>query len=258
MAVEDLDLQQRVGVFFFAQKLVNAHSGALAVGYAVNDQTRAEDAITAGKDARDRGHQILTINRDEAALRDFDLAVIAQEIQIWRLANGENHGVTVDQRLAAGRELRTEPALLVKNAARTHGFQSSHPAVFPDHLAGPDAGMNDDTLGFRFFDFFQRGRNLIAALDADDVHLAGAHAQRRERNINHLMRSDGGEIFGPVFRLHLMLAHHFAGRGASHVHGDVAAADHHNLFADRELVAKVHVQQKIDAFMNAIEIYARN
>src|SRR4051812_45519927 len=55
-----------------------------------------------------------------------------------------------------------------------------------------------------------------------------------------------------------MLTHALASSGAGHVHGNVAPADHDDLLADRELVPKVHIEQEIDAFVNAIEIYAGN
>ena len=46
--------------------------------------------------------------------------------------------------------------------------------------------------------------------------------------------------------------------GTRHVHGHVAAADHNHLLADGELVAQIHVEQKIDALVDAIQINARN
>ncbi len=55
-----------------------------------------------------------------------------------------------------------------------------------------------------------------------------------------------------------MLADHFARRRTRHVHGDVAAADHNHLLADGELVAEIHVEQEIDAFVNAVQVHAGN
>ncbi len=55
-----------------------------------------------------------------------------------------------------------------------------------------------------------------------------------------------------------MLVDDFASRGTRHVHGDVAAADHDDFLADGELVAEIHVEQKIDAFVDAVEIDAGN
>ena len=49
---------------------------------------------------------------------------------------------------------------------------------------------------------------------------------------------------------------HFASRRTRHVHGHVAAADHNDLFADGELVAEIHVEQEIDALVNAVEVNA--
>ena len=55
-----------------------------------------------------------------------------------------------------------------------------------------------------------------------------------------------------------MLAQHFTGRGASHIHGNIAAADHQYFLADGEPVTEIDVEQKIDALIDAIKIYARN
>src|SRR4051794_36430891 len=55
-----------------------------------------------------------------------------------------------------------------------------------------------------------------------------------------------------------MLTHHFASSGASHVHGNVTAADHDDFLPNRELVPKIHVEQEVDPLVNAVEIYAGN
>ena len=55
-----------------------------------------------------------------------------------------------------------------------------------------------------------------------------------------------------------MLLDNLAGRGASHVHGDVAAADHDDFLADGELVSEIHVEQEVDALVHAVEIDAGN
>ena len=55
-----------------------------------------------------------------------------------------------------------------------------------------------------------------------------------------------------------MLLQNFARRGTGHIHGDIAAADHHYFLADREAVAEVGIQQKVDAFVHAVQVDAGN
>ena len=42
----------------------------------------------------------------------------------------------------------------------------------------------------------------------------------------------------------------------SHVHGDVAAADHDHFLADGELVAKVDVEQEVNSLMHSVKVDA--
>ena len=107
-----------------------------------------------------------------------------------------------------------------------------------------------DAFFFSLDDFFEGGRHLFAALQADKIHFARAHAQRRERDVDHLFRGDRGDVFGGrlgVLDAAGMLLDDFARSGAGHIHGDVAAANHNHFLADGELVAQIHVEQKIDA-----------
>ena len=53
-----------------------------------------------------------------------------------------------------------------------------------------------------------------------------------------------------------MLAEDLACGGAGDVHGDVAAADDEDFFADGEAEAEVDVEEEVDAFVDAIEVYA--
>src|SRR5579859_8168005 len=72
------------------------------------------------------------------------------------------------------------------------------------------------------------------------------------------MRSHGANVFGPFFSRNLMLPHHFTSGGARYVHSDVAAADHNNFLADGEFVAKIYIEKKVDAFIDAIQIDSGN
>ncbi len=56
MTLEDFDFDDRLGMFAAAQKFVDADGGALAVGHAVDDQARPEDAVATAKDSVRRGH----------------------------------------------------------------------------------------------------------------------------------------------------------------------------------------------------------
>ena len=121
--------------------------------------------------------------------------------------------------------------------------------------------MHDDAFLFGLFDLFQRRRHFFAAFQADDVHFARAHAQRGERDVHHFLGGNRGDVFVgrlEIFHAAGMLLDDFARCRASHVHGDVAAADHDHFLADGELVAEIHVEQEIDALVHAVEIDAGN
>ena len=62
----------------------------------------------------------------------------------------------------------------------------------------------------------------------------------------------------PVLNAAGMLPHDFACGRACHVHGHVAAANHNNFLADGEVVAEIHVEQEIDALVDAVEVDAGN
>ncbi len=49
MALKHLDFHDRVGMLCAAQELVDAYRGALAIGHAINNEARTEDAVAAGK-----------------------------------------------------------------------------------------------------------------------------------------------------------------------------------------------------------------
>src|SRR5579864_6121294 len=55
-----------------------------------------------------------------------------------------------------------------------------------------------------------------------------------------------GDFSGPF----LLLAH---GR-ARHINGNISAADHNHLLSDGETVAQVHVQKKINALHDAVQV----
>ena len=55
-----------------------------------------------------------------------------------------------------------------------------------------------------------------------------------------------------------MLAQNFTRRGPGHVHGNIAAANDNYFLTNRELVAQIHVEQEIDAFVNSVQINSGN
>src|SRR5579859_4596902 len=241
-----------------AQKLINAHGGAFAVSHAVNNQARAKNAIAAGKDARDGGHQVAAVHGNQPARRQFDVAFFTHKIQIWSLTNGHDHRVAFHKRFASRSKLGTESAVFIEHAAGAHSFQSGDAAILADDLVRSEASVDDHTFGFSFFHFFQRGRNFVAPLDAHNVNFTCTQAQRGKRYVHHLMGSYRTDVLGPFFCRDFVLADHFTRGRTGDVHGHVTAADHNNFFADGELIAQVHVQQKINAFIDAIQIDAGN
>ena len=92
------------------------------------------------------------------------------------------------------------------------------------------------------------------------MHFLRAQAQCGERDVHHFAGGHGIDVLLrrlEVFHAGGMLADHLARCGAGHIHGHVAAADHKDLLADGELVAEIHIEQKIDALVDAVEIDAR-
>src|SRR5579859_191731 len=241
-----------------AQKLINAHGGAFAVSHAVNNQARAKNAIAAGKDARDGGHQVAAVHGNQPARRQFDVAFFTHKIQIWSLTNGHDHRVAFHKRFASRSKLGTESAVFIEHAAGAHSFQSGDAAILADDLVRSEASVDDHTFGFSFFHFFQRGRNFVAPLDAHNVNFTCTQAQRGKRYVHHLMGSYRTDVLGPFFSWNLVLPDYFTSSGAGHVHGHIATADDNHFLADGEFVAQVHVQKKINAFMDAIQIDAGN
>ena len=53
MHIKDFNFKDGIGMLLTAQELVDAYGRALSIGDAINNQARAKDAITPGKDSRD-------------------------------------------------------------------------------------------------------------------------------------------------------------------------------------------------------------
>ena len=170
-------------------------------------------------------------------------------------------GVALDLRVTVVEEGGIKALVLIEDPFRLESFKGSDLAVLAQNALRTKAGIHLDSLFFGFDDFFQSGGHLIARLQADQVHFARAHAQRGKRNVDHLLSRDGGDIF--VGRLEIfdafgVLLDDFTRRGAGNIHGDVSTADHDDFLADGELVSEVHIQQKVDALVNAVEINSGN
>jgi hypothetical protein len=102
--------------------------------------------------------------------------------------------------------------------------------------------MDDDPFFFGLFDLLQRGGHFTPSLQADQMYLLRAQAQRGERDVHHL--AGGHRIHAPLRRLEVlhparMLTQHLARRGPGHVHGHVAATNDQNLLPIGEPVAEI-------------------
>ena len=123
VALEDFDFDHGLGMLAATQKLINAHRGALAVGDAVDDQPRAEDAIATAKDPVRRGHQGLRVHRDQSARRQFDAVFRFEEVQLRRLADRHNNGVALQLRFTALVKRRIETLILIEDPFRLQRFE---------------------------------------------------------------------------------------------------------------------------------------
>jgi hypothetical protein len=184
-----------------------------------------------------------------------------QELQIGRLADGHDDGVAIQPRLAVLVESRTEAAVGIEDRLGLEHLKRHGPPILADDLLRTEAGMDDDALFFRLFNLFQRGRHL-ARFSRQTRCTSCAPSRKAESETSIISRAatasmlpcEGSKFSTPPG----MLAQHFAGRGPGHIHGHVAAADDENLLADGEPVAEIHIEQKIDALVDAVQIHAGN
>src|SRR5215472_14628649 len=106
--------------------------------------------------------------------------------------------------------------------------------------------------------FFGR-RHLFARFEADQLHLASSHTQRRARDVHELFHSDVHLAVSQLFRQYSSFVRFrglvlFAHGRSSNIDRDVTAADDYKLFADRKTVTKIYIQEEIDAFYDAVQI----
>ena len=94
-AVQNLHLNLRLWMLVPAQVLVNANCRAFPIADAIDNQSRTECTITAGKHARRGGHQSFAMHVDQTLRRDLHAIIRAQELEIRRLTDGENYGVAL-------------------------------------------------------------------------------------------------------------------------------------------------------------------
>src|SRR5581483_621251 len=183
------------------------------------------------------------------------------EIEPRRLPDRHDDGVAFDLGLAVIVESRIEAFVLIEDPSGLEGLKSGNLAIFAENALGSEPGMHDDSFFFGFDNFFECRGHLIPTFQTDQVYFTCAHAQCRKRDVYHFLRRDRRNILSRRLEIHdpsCMLTHHFAGSGAGDIHGDISAADHNHLLADGELVSEIYVQQEIYAFVDAIEIDARN
>ena len=169
-------------------------------------------------------------------------------------------------------ELRIEAAVLVKYAAGLDQLDAGDLAIAPENAFRTEAGVQSDAFVFRLFDFLTRRRDFVEVFQAIHVDFrhafADGFARHIEREAHFVGRFGlaGGQLFQrgsglmqghAQFRLAhagelLGLAHH----RARDVEGDVAAADDHDLAAERDAKPEVDVEQKLDRAQHAVELHA--
>ena len=90
------------------------------------------------------------------------------------------------------------------------------------------------------------------------MDFAGAHSQRLPRDVHEFLHGDvqlaGGQLVwkdhsGDVLHEFLLLLAH---GGTRHVNGHVSPADNDNLLANLEAIAKIDIQEKVDALHHAV------
>src|SRR5581483_9567181 len=258
MTVQHLDFNERVGMFLPAQKFINPNGGTLAVGNAVNDQARAKNAIATGEDAGHRSHEVVAIYFDQSTGGNTDLALRSQKVEIGRLPDGKNDRVTFEELFAASLKFWIEPAVFVEYPRGLQHLQGSDTTILAENALRTEAGMNRDALLFCFFNFLDGSRHFVAPFDANRMYFTCAQAQSRKRDVHHFVGGDGGEIFSPLFGLHLVLPDDLACSRAGHVHGHIAPANDNDFFADGEFVPQVYIEEKIDSFVHSVEVNSRN
>src|SRR5579885_3426203 len=104
-----------------AQVLIDPNCRALAIAYAVDDESRTKYAVPAGKDAAGRRHQRLWIHSDQPTGRDLNFVFRSQEIKAGRLPDRHDDRVAFDLRFTVLVKCWIEPSILIEDPL---GFQS--------------------------------------------------------------------------------------------------------------------------------------
>ena len=177
MALEDFNFDNGFGVLAATQEFVDPHCSALAVGDAINDQTRAEDAIATGKDSPRRGHERFRVHCNQPAGRQLYTVFWIEEVQPRRLSDSHDDGVALQQGFAALVERWIEALVLIEDPFRLQRLQGDNSAIFANHTFWAESGMHDDAFGFSLFNLFQRRRHFFAIFQADEVHFLRAQAK---------------------------------------------------------------------------------
>src|SRR5579859_1613474 len=255
MTLEDFYFDDWVRMFCSSQEFINTHRGALAVSHTVDNQPRSEYAVAAGKNAGGRRHQRLRIDCDQSARRNVNTILRTQELKIGRLANSHNDGVAIKTCFAVLKEGGTEAAVSVKYRLSLENLEGYSAPVLADDSLRAKSRVHDDAFFFSLFNLFEGCGHLRAILETHKMYFLRAQPQCGERDVNHFPSRHG--IQASLGRLEVfdtagMLTEHLASSGAGNIHGHVAATDHEDFFADSELVAQIHIEQKIDAFIDTV------
>src|SRR6266849_3248414 len=112
-------------------------------------------------------------------------------------------------------------------------------------------------------DFFLGGGHFRPRFETNEMNFTSAHAQGGARDVQKFLHGHVHLALAQMIRKarpanglggeFLLLTH----GGACNVNRYVTAADDNDLFADREAVAEVDVEKKVDALHDAVEFMAR-
>src|SRR5579859_2737092 len=259
----DLHILRRRLPLRAAQILVNLFSRFFSVGNGTDNETGAERKISGGEDTRGCRHQRFGVYFWSSLTRDFDSVRRSEAGNIRGLTNRKDDRVALNQALAALFKLRIESFVRIEDGFAANYFESDQFAVLADKLFGPKRGLNVDSLFQPFMDFFFGRRHLFARFKADKLHAPCAHAQRSAGDVHKLFHRDVHLAFRQMFGKDacffsfcaalVLLAH----RRSCDINRDIASTDHDNLFADGKAIAKIDVQEEIDALHDSIQLVTR-
>jgi hypothetical protein len=139
------------------------------------------DTVSSCEHARLVGHIRYTIDVERTFPSDGKVVSLAQEREIWRLADGLHNHVDLENELAASDRYRAPPARMIwLSQLHADALQSSHPPLFAAQDAdGRDQELDENPLMFGFLDLLRQGGHLGSCAAVQDPHVI--HAQPLQR-----------------------------------------------------------------------------